>query len=194
RPLARPAAAGRRQRLLRDCARDPLLRPAGARRRPVDDRRRRHRLPAGRAGVDRPRPVERPPRRGGGRRVTRARVRSTVAVPVLAVLGGLLVWSLTGVDRFGRFAGAYGHLLNRVAVPQRHTTNVVSSVVFDYRGIDTMGEELILFAAVSGVVMLLRGSRAGEAEEEDKAHAVDRVTSDALNLLGVLLAGAALLL
>ncbi|MCK5772647.1 MAG: hydrogenase [Thermoplasmata archaeon] len=38
------------------------------------------------------------------------------------------------------------------------TNNVVSAVVFDYRGFDTLGEATVLFAAVTGVMMALRGA------------------------------------
>lgn len=34
--------------------------------------------------------------------------------------------------------------------------NAVTSVVFDYRGFDTLGEATVLFAAVAGVIILLR--------------------------------------
>jgi multisubunit Na+/H+ antiporter MnhB subunit len=34
--------------------------------------------------------------------------------------------------------------------------NVVSAIVFDYRGYDTLGEATVLFAAVSGVLVSLR--------------------------------------
>jgi len=34
--------------------------------------------------------------------------------------------------------------------------NAVTAVVFDYRGFDTLGEATILFAAVTGVIMLFR--------------------------------------
>ena len=34
--------------------------------------------------------------------------------------------------------------------------SAVTAVVFDYRGYDTLGEATILFAAVTGVVMLFR--------------------------------------
>jgi multisubunit Na+/H+ antiporter MnhB subunit len=34
--------------------------------------------------------------------------------------------------------------------------NGVTSVVFDYRGFDTLGEATILFSAVAGVMMLFR--------------------------------------
>ncbi|MCD6383480.1 MAG: hypothetical protein J7L88_03345 [Thermoplasmata archaeon] len=34
--------------------------------------------------------------------------------------------------------------------------NIVTSVVFDYRGFDTLGEATVLFAAVSGVIIVYR--------------------------------------
>lgn len=34
--------------------------------------------------------------------------------------------------------------------------NVVTSIVFDYRGFDTLGEATVLFVAVLGLVMLFR--------------------------------------
>ncbi|RLI86080.1 MAG: hypothetical protein DRO76_04515, partial [Candidatus Altiarchaeales archaeon] len=39
---------------------------------------------------------------------------------------------------------------------QRETAcnNIVTSVVFDYRGFDTLGEATVLFTAVTGVFML----------------------------------------
>jgi multicomponent Na+:H+ antiporter subunit B len=115
--------------------------------------------------------------------VTRRAIRGAIAVPVLAGLGVLLLWGFSGLPPFGNFHGFYGQLLNHIAVPQRHTTNVVAAVVFDYRGFDTMGEELILFAAVSGVVLLLRGDEGEDVTEEA------RVRSAALRILGVLAIG-----
>lgn len=36
------------------------------------------------------------------------------------------------------------------------TNNAVTSVVFDYRGFDTLGEETILITSVTGVAMVFR--------------------------------------
>jgi multisubunit Na+/H+ antiporter MnhB subunit len=36
--------------------------------------------------------------------------------------------------------------------------NAVTSVVFDYRGFDTLGEATVLFTAVAGVLLVLRRS------------------------------------
>ena len=120
--------------------------------------------------------------------MTRRSIRGAVAVPVLGILGVLLFWGFSGLPAFGNFHGFYGQLLTSIATPQRHATNVVTAIVFDYRGFDTLGEEFILFAAVVGVVLLLRGQ--GE-DEDGETH--DRVTSDALRFWGVLGAGGAVL-
>lgn len=39
------------------------------------------------------------------------------------------------------------------------TNNVVAAILFDYRGIDTLGEATILFSAVSGVLTVLRAMK-----------------------------------
>jgi multicomponent Na+:H+ antiporter subunit B len=108
-------------------------------------------------------------------------------LPALAVVAGLLAWAVVGLPDFGHYVGPYGYLLNHVAVPERHMTNVVTAAVFDYRGFDTMGEEFILFGAVTGVVLLLR------AEEPDDEHVREGVTSDTIRVVGLVFAGAVLL-
>ena len=84
------------------------------------------------------------------------RIRIAVFVPALGVLFALLLWGFVGMPDFGHYRGPYGFVLDRVATPERHVTNVVNATTYDYRGFDTMGEEFILFAAVIGVVLLLR--------------------------------------
>jgi multicomponent Na+:H+ antiporter subunit B len=107
--------------------------------------------------------------------------RRAVFLPAAAVVAAVLVWGLTGLPDFGHYRGPYGLVLNGVAVHERHMTNVVAAVVFDYRGVDTLGEELILFAAVMGVALLLR-----ERREDDAAGIVDAVRSEALRTVGIL--------
>ena len=117
-------------------------------------------------------------------RVLRLRVFAVAAV----VLGGLFVWAATGLRDFGDFHGRYGEILNRVVGSERHVTNVVAAVVFDYRGFDTMGEEFILFAAVVGVVLLLRDER-----EPARGTRGDDVRSAGLRMFGVVMVGPVLL-
>jgi len=127
--------------------------------------------------------------------VNRSQVRRLVALPFVAGVLALLVWGLVGLPDFGNYRGPYGYVINRIAVPQRHTTNAVSSIVFDYRGFDTMGEEFILFGSVLGVVLLLRSREEGSGEEESEDEGVvDEVTSDTLRAVGVFAAGLAFLL
>ncbi len=106
-----------------------------------------------------------------------------------AGLASLFGWAFAGLPAFGDYRGPYGFLLNHVVTPERHATNVVGAVVFDYRGFDTLGEEFILFTAVTGVVMLLR-----EGELAEKAAKASRAPGvPGLRLFGTLMVGAALL-
>ncbi len=63
------------------------------------------------------------------------------------------------MPRFGDHAMPYGDAINAVAPAERHVTNMVSAINFDYRGFDTLGEEFMLLCAVTGTVVLMRGSR-----------------------------------
>jgi multicomponent Na+:H+ antiporter subunit B len=66
--------------------------------------------------------------------------------------------------------------------------NVVNATTYDIRGIDTMGEEFILFAAVIGVVLLLRG------DEERSREVADDIGSDVVRIFGTLAIGGAVLI
>jgi multicomponent Na+:H+ antiporter subunit B len=114
------------------------------------------------------------------------RARIVVVLPALAGLAALLAWSFTGLPGFGSFRGPYGILLNRVATPERHMTNVVNATTYDYRSFDTMGEEFILFAAVIGIVLLLR-------EDDRDRRAEDRVRSEMVRSGGGLTVGVGVL-
>ena len=98
----------------------------------------------------------------------------------LAGLAVLLVWGVAGLADFGHYSGPYGTILNAVEPGERHAANVVAAVVFDYRGVDTLGEELILFCAVMGLAFLLRENR-----EENTRGIRDRVPSEAVRVVGV---------
>lgn len=50
---------------------------------------------------------------------------------------------------------------------QTATNNAVTAVVFDWRGIDTLGEATVLFTAVLGVGMLFRKLRDDEEYAND---------------------------
>jgi multicomponent Na+:H+ antiporter subunit B len=118
------------------------------------------------------------------------RLRLALLVPALLGLGALFAWAIAGLPKFGDYRGPYGYVLNQVVVPLRHATNVVMGTTFDVRGLDTMGEEFILYAAVVGVTLLLRDeSGAGRVERRTR-----RARSDTVRLLGVLMVGGGLLI
>ena len=48
-------------------------------------------------------------------------------------------------------------------IKETNVPNVVTSVLADYRGYDTLGETTVIFTAGIGVMLLLRGARAGGA-------------------------------
>ena len=107
------------------------------------------------------------------------RVRVGLFAVSASGLGALLLWAMAGLPNFGHYRGPYGFVLNASAPGERHVTNVVTAVVFDYRGFDTLGEAFILFASVMGVALLLRDVREDEGRERGA------VRSDALKLVGI---------
>jgi multicomponent Na+:H+ antiporter subunit B len=119
------------------------------------------------------------------------RTRRWLFLVSAAVLGTVLAAGLAGLPRFGHSTAQLGRVLNAVSVPERHITDVVTAVNFDYRGVDTMGEEFIFFAAVAGVVLLL-GAQADESPGHVEDAATGRwvpPTSDAVRVLGLALVG-----
>jgi multicomponent Na+:H+ antiporter subunit B len=118
------------------------------------------------------------------------RTRKVLFLPAAAVFGFLFVWGLSGLPAFGDYRGPYGIVLAQVAVTERHATEVVGATTFDYRGFDTMGEEYILFAAVLGLVILLRQLREEREDEEEQSDHDQRLeASDTLRVLGIGLVG-----
>lgn len=84
------------------------------------------------------------------------RVRLVFFAAAAAALAVALGVGLAGLPSFGSQVTAYARMLNELAPRQRHVTDVVSAISFDYRGIDTLFEEFILLSAVAGISVLLR--------------------------------------
>jgi multicomponent Na+:H+ antiporter subunit B len=123
------------------------------------------------------------------------RARTALFLVAAAVSGVVLVVGYSGLPDFGDYHGVYGLALQLIAVPQRHATDVVTAVNFDYRAFDTLGEEFILLASVTGLAILLRqhrGERERAPDEADEPGFKD--TSDALAALSLLLVGPTLVL
>jgi multisubunit Na+/H+ antiporter MnhB subunit len=83
-------------------------------------------------------------------------MRKIVGLILWLVLVAFLVWGALLIHPFGYPPSDMDDYIIDNAQEETGNNNVVASVVFDYRGFDTLGEATILFTAVTGVLLLLR--------------------------------------
>jgi len=83
-------------------------------------------------------------------------MRRVVGLILWLVLIAFLMWGVLLIHPFGYPPSDMDDYIIENAQEQTGNNNVVASVVFDYRGLDTLGEATILFTAVTGVLLLLR--------------------------------------
>lgn len=118
------------------------------------------------------------------------RVRLRVFAVAGALFLGLYIYASGNMPAWGSYRGPYGDQISRLAVYERHTTDTINAVNYDYRGMDTLGEEFILFTAVIGVMMLLRREDDGAGKpqgvaDEAKLSSTIRATNIPVLLLTV---------
>ncbi len=89
--------------------------------------------------------------------------RTVVPISVVILAGVLLIYAVPDMPRFGDSnAPIHTHVStiyientpNLIGIP-----NVVTAVLADYRGFDTLGEVTVIFTAGIGVLLLLSGKR-----------------------------------
>jgi multisubunit Na+/H+ antiporter MnhB subunit len=85
-------------------------------------------------------------------------MRRITGLIALIVMVAFLVWVVLPpiMHDFGYPPSDMDDYIIENAQEETGNNNVVASVVFDYRGFDTLGEATILFTAVTGVLLLLR--------------------------------------
>jgi multisubunit Na+/H+ antiporter MnhB subunit len=84
-------------------------------------------------------------------------MRQVVGLVLLLVLIGFLVSGMLLIHPFGDPSPTdMDDYIIENAQNQTASNSVVAAVLFDYRGLDTLGEATILFTAVTGVLLLLR--------------------------------------
>lgn len=99
--------------------------------------------------------------------------RHALPLFVSAVTGAVLVWGTLVLPPFGTAdAVIHKHVAPRYiadTVKETNVPNVVTSVLADYRGYDTLGETTVIFTAGIGVMLLLRGARRRGRTNREKA-------------------------
>ncbi len=93
-------------------------------------------------------------------------VRLGMAVPALGGLIAVLLLGFRDLPSFGHAHEIYGNVVNLTEPTLRHATDMVTSLNFDIRAFDTLGEEFILFTSVAGVALLLRTMRDEDEQEQ----------------------------
>jgi multisubunit Na+/H+ antiporter MnhB subunit len=83
--------------------------------------------------------------------------RNVVAVVFFAVVAVCFIFTAIAIHDFGEpdSSNMDDYIINNCQ-EETGANNAVTSVVFDYRGFDTLGEATVLFAAVAGVIILFR--------------------------------------
>jgi multicomponent Na+:H+ antiporter subunit B len=108
-----------------------------------------------------------------------ARTRLFLCAAVLIAVGYVL--ACTGLPHFGSAVHPYADRAVAATLRQR-TANTISSINFDQRAFDTLGEESILLGSVLGVTVLMRRS-----DDEREARPAPVRVLPATRLFGALL-------
>jgi multicomponent Na+:H+ antiporter subunit B len=106
-----------------------------------------------------------------------SRTRTSVFLISAAALAIIFVRGLFDLPPMGDYRGPYGYVVTQVAVYERHATDVVNAINYDYRAFDTLGEEFILFASVIGVLLLFRPE---EKDNNNKNKNTDDIAEEGL--------------
>ena len=83
-------------------------------------------------------------------------MRKIAMAASLSVFIAFLIAATLVIHPFGYPPSQMDDYIIENAQSETGANNVVTAVVFDYRGFDTLGEATILFTAVTGVIMLFR--------------------------------------
>ena len=101
------------------------------------------------------------------------RASASGALLVCVLVGGVLLYGTRDMPRVGDGnspANRHPHVAQHYLTESEHEVgpdNIVTSVLGDYRGYDTMGETVVIFTAALCVLLLLRQAVGGRRREGD---------------------------
>ena len=84
-------------------------------------------------------------------------MKKTIFALAAVLLCGLICGMFEDMHMFGapRETAMDDYIIGR-ALTDRSAPNIVTAMVFDYRGFDTLGEAAVLFAALTSIAALFR--------------------------------------
>lgn len=89
-------------------------------------------------------------------------MRQIVAWFALIVMVAVLITGALLMHPFGYPPSDMDDYMIANSQAETASNNVVAAVLFDYRGLDTLGEATVLFTAVTGVLLLFRSLKKKE--------------------------------
>jgi multisubunit Na+/H+ antiporter MnhB subunit len=94
-------------------------------------------------------------------------MRRELSVAIVLILGAFLMLIPLGITFGDPEHSAMDDYFIRNGQGQTAANNIVTAILFDYRGFDTLGESTILFTAVVGVGLMFRKLMRGDADENE---------------------------
>jgi len=85
-------------------------------------------------------------------------MKTAFSIVLLLLIGAVLVVMVAEMPEFGSPGPAYNNVAEYYlenSVPQTGAANIISAIILDYRGYDTMGEATVLFAGIAAVLATL---------------------------------------
>lgn len=94
-------------------------------------------------------------------------MKRELSVAIILVLGAFLMLIPLGFSYGDPDHSAMDEYFILHGQEQTAANNIVTAVLFDYRGFDTIGESTVLFTAVVGVGLMFRKFMRGDADEDE---------------------------
>ncbi len=124
-------------------------------------------------------------------------LRTALFVASGAIFTGALLGAALQLPTFGHRQIPYAAWLNARAPIERAVANVPTAITFDYRGLDTLGEEFILFGALIGLAQVITtGKRHVIAthEDDEQKHVVPADRGEAIRVFALASLGGVLVI
>lgn len=89
-------------------------------------------------------------------------MKKSLSYLLLGLLISILLLTIMNVNEFGEHSIGVGEHYLDSGLEEAGATNLVTNIVLDYRGYDTLGEVTVLFTATTGVAALFWREKHGK--------------------------------